>query len=126
MVKEESTLIIPDGIPKSGRVWKAKQTSKSSLLIRSSFCGPLKTFEEKEQIRNKRKQMLQMERDMKADRVKKIVEEKERREQQTKRRMENEYKSSVYQMVCHAILFHFFPALSFLHLDRSNPRNSRE
>jgi Cgr1 family len=89
---------IPEGRPKSGRTWKVKQTSRFSFQQRQGVVGHLnKTFEEKEEIRQKKERMLTLEREMKEENRQKAIEEKQRREDQQKRRMANEYKNSVYQ-----------------------------
>lgn len=107
MVKQEAlTSTIPEGRPKSGRVWKVKQKTRFSLQQRSGFLDNLnKSWEEKELIRKKKQQVLQLERDMKEEKRLKKIAERERREAQQKRRMENEYKNSVYQTVSIGIQF---------------------
>jgi hypothetical protein len=98
MVKEGASA--PDGLPKSGRAWKKKQTVRASTQKRQGFLKVLnKSFEEREELRKKKQQMLETERQMKEEKRQKILEEKAKREEKQKRRMENEYKNSVYQMI---------------------------
>jgi rRNA-processing protein CGR1 len=94
MVKAE----IPEGRPKSGRVWKTKQKTRTSAQNRRGVVAHMaKTFEEKERLRTEKERVLSLERELKEEKRQKLVEEKARREAQQKRRMENEYKNSVYQ-----------------------------
>ena len=99
MVKEVAVTKAPDGIPKAGRVWKARQKTRSSLQLKSDILNVNKSFEQKEAIRVQRKRMLDLERSMKEEKKAKKIEEKTRREEQEKRRLANEYKNSVYQTV---------------------------
>lgn len=97
-MKEEAN--IPVGVPKSGRIWKVKQVSRSSSVLRKGILSHLaKSFEEKEAIRQKNKNTKDLENEMLADKKQKKLEEKTRREEQQKRRADNEYKHSVYQAV---------------------------
>jgi regulator of replication initiation timing len=99
MVKEATS--IPDGVPKSGRKWKVKQTFRSSLQQRSGIMSTLnKSFEEKEAIRLKKKLVNEMEKEMLEEKKKKKVDERLRHEEQQKRRAANEFKTTVYQEVC--------------------------
>ena len=89
---------IPDGIPKSGRVWKVKQTSRASALLRTGLLqNQIKTLEEKQIIRTKKATILQLEREMKEESKKKREIQKEKRLENNKRRMANEYKNTSYQ-----------------------------
>ena len=90
--------VIPEGRPKSGRVWKVKQKTRASAQNRRGVVAHMsRTFEEKERLRTEKDRVLSLERELKAEKKQKVLEEKERREAQQKRRMENEYKNSVYQ-----------------------------
>jgi len=94
------TITVPMGIPKSGRVWKIKQSTRSSSLSRKGILSHLsKTFEEKQLIRSQYKEMKDLEKEMIEEKKIKILNEKKRREEQEKRRQENEYKTTVYQDV---------------------------
>lgn len=96
MVKET----IPEGVPKSGRFWKGKETERASALKRKGVMSHMaKSFEEREAIRRKRDETKALEREMIEEKRQKKIAERERREAQTKRRMANEYKSASYQTV---------------------------
>jgi hypothetical protein len=99
-------LKIPAGLPKSGRSWKVKQTTRSSAQSKQGVLKHLaKTFEQKEAERQRNKEVKELEREMVEEKKRKILEEKTRREEQAKRRVENEYKNSVYQQVTIATSF---------------------
>lgn len=92
--------IIPDGRPKSGRLWKVKQTFRSSAQDRRGVNKHLcKSFEQREIEKIKRNNVLALEREMKAETKNKKNEEKERREERQRQRQANEYKNSVYQEI---------------------------
>ena len=96
----KETVQIPDGVPKSGRVWKVKQTARSSAQLKKGILSHLsKTYEEREIERQKRRNVKELEQEMIEDKKQKKLEEKLRREAQEKRRQENEYKNSITQEV---------------------------
>ena len=87
---------VPDGVPKSGRCWKVKQTARSSAQLKKGILSHLaKTFEEK------KRNVKELEREMLEEKKQKKLDERTRREEQAKRRQENEYKNSVTQEVTH-------------------------
>ena len=93
---------VPDGVPKSGRCWKVKQTARSSAQLKKGILSHLaKTFEEKEIDREKKRNVKELEREMLEEKKQKKLDERTRREEQAKRRQENEYKNSVTQEVTH-------------------------
>jgi len=91
----------PPGRPKSGRVWKVKQTCKTSLLGTrlGAFDHRNKSLEVKQAERDRHLNMKTLEREMAEEKKRKKEEARVKREEQQKRRMENEYKNSVYQVL---------------------------
>lgn len=95
---KEDVKVIPDGLPKSGRSWKIKQTVRSSAQLKQGILSHLaKSFEEKERERQQKRNVKELEREMIEERKNAKLAEKARREEQQKRRQENEYKNAVTQ-----------------------------
>ena len=96
----ETTLEIPQGRPKSGRVWKTKQTKRFSSIKREGILKHMATpLLVKEAARVKKMQIRAIEAAMKDNTIQKKLEIKLKREEQQKRRMANEYKSASYQSI---------------------------
>lgn len=92
--------VIPAGKAKSGRVWKTKQTERSSALKRRGVLSHMaKTFEEKQRIREEKKAVQELENEMKEAKRQAKIEERLRREDKEKRKIANELKSSAFQNV---------------------------
>lgn len=103
MVKQEA---IRDGVPKSGRIWKVKQTERASSMNRRGVLSHMaKSYEEKQIIRQKKEEMKALQREMIEEKKMKIRAEKERRAERAKQRAANEFKNSSYQMVSVALVF---------------------
>lgn len=113
----------PEGIPKSGRVWKKRQTFRSSTTKRQGVLKHLSSdFEKKKLLQVRTKQIKEYERELKEQTRLKKVNERLRREEKQRRRLENEYKTVVTQEVTHfCFLFFFFKnnLLRMVFLDKS-------
>lgn len=91
---------IPVGKAKSGRLWKAKQTERSSALKKKGVLSHMaKTFEEKQRIREEKKAVQELENEMREVKRQSKIAERERREDKEKRKIANELKSSAFQNV---------------------------
>lgn len=98
---------VPDGVPKSGRIWKTKQTARSSSQLRKGILkNQSKTYEEREAIRLQKLKVHELEKEMKEETIQKRETEKQRRLERKKRIMEAEFKNTSYQMVTSKIIFH--------------------
>lgn len=90
----------PEGKPKSGRIWKTKQSSRASAKGRKGVLSHLsKTYEEREAIKAQKQYVKDLEKQMKEEKAAKIADEKQQKVEREQRRIANEYKSSVYQVV---------------------------
>ena len=98
IMSEATKTPIPEGMNKSGRVWKIKQTTRTSAQKRQGVLSHLaKSFEEKELIRKRKLEVKHLEDEMINAKKRKIAEEKEKAEERKKRRAENEQKTVTYQ-----------------------------
>lgn len=99
-VQSNDRVEVPDGRPKSGRVWKKKQVYRSSAQNRQGVLSHLaKTKVEKDVERQKLKALKELEREMRDATKNKKIEARLKREEQEKRRQANEFKTAVYQTV---------------------------
>ena len=91
---------IPDGIPKSGRFWKAKQKSRSSSQVRKGVLSHLSlTFEERQLKQAKINETKLLENKIKEESRSQRAEKKARVQEIKKIRQANEMKSSTYQVI---------------------------
>ena len=91
---------IPDGRPKSGRPWKIKQSTRTSMDKKKGVMYRFrKSYDTHKQEREKKLAMKILEREMKAEKQEKKDQEKARREEKERRRKENEFKTSSFQQI---------------------------
>lgn len=91
---------IPEGRPKSGRVWKTKQAYRTSAQTRKGVLKHLASdFEKRKQLQDKQRQVREYEKELQEQTRQKKVNERLRREEKQRRRMENEYKTVVVQQI---------------------------
>lgn len=94
------TVVIPEGRPKSGRIWKPKQKARFSSIKRAGLLkNQSKTFEERQAERIQKAKVLGLERDMREESKQKRLAEKERILEKRRKIAEAEKKNAVYQEV---------------------------
>jgi hypothetical protein len=91
--KDESQTVIK-GRNVSGRAWKKRNQKRASSLIKTSFNGQTKTWEQRQQDKMARKEMLEMQQELREERRQSKITKKERRLENEKRRAENEFKQA--------------------------------
>lgn len=90
----------PHGKAKSGRNWKVKEKSRHSTMHRQGTVSNLsKSQARHEADRARKKQVKELEMEMKAEKKQKALDAKERREEQNKRRLANQMKTASTQNI---------------------------
>lgn len=88
------------GMPKSGRNWKVVETARHSNQARQGvMANQSKSYSQHTAARDKKRQIKALEQEMKDARIEKIAEKKQKKEDQEKRRLANQYKSSSTQNI---------------------------
>lgn len=78
----------------SGRSWKVRPQKRASTLVKTKTNNRTKTFEERLQEKNLRKESLELQGELREERRQGKVLKKERRLENQKRRAENEFKTA--------------------------------
>lgn len=78
----------------SGRSWKLVATKRTSSLRKTLVNNQVKSWEERKAEKLKRKEILELQKQLMDERVKGLRDKKERRLENEKRRMENEYENA--------------------------------
>ncbi|KAK9759210.1 Cgr1 family [Popillia japonica] len=94
--KEKEIEYVPQGKPKSGRVWKT-QRKKFFTTVKSR--GIKTSFEKKKQLREELARVKQASREIIAAKKEEKQKKKERRRENLKRQKENQRKSEVVQVI---------------------------
>ncbi|KRT80894.1 hypothetical protein AMK59_6197, partial [Oryctes borbonicus] len=94
--QKEIVEIIPEGKPKSGRIWKSKRTKFSSTIKTRAIKS---SFEKKKQLKEELARVKEASRQIVAKKQEEKEKKKERRRENLKRQQENQRKSEVVQVI---------------------------
>jgi hypothetical protein len=78
----------------SGRSWKTRPQKRASSLIKTSANGQTKTWDERRQEKMARKEILELQNELREERRQAKITKKERRLENERRRAENEFKQA--------------------------------
>ena len=78
----------------SGRSWKKTSQKRASSLINTSVNNQSKSFEERQADKLNRKEALELQNQLKEERIQQLRDKKERRLENEKRQAENEFESA--------------------------------
>ncbi|XP_055470133.1 coiled-coil domain-containing protein 86 [Psammomys obesus] len=96
-LKKEELPVIPKGKPKSGRVWKDRSKKRFSQMVQDK---PLHTsWQRKMKERQERKLAKEFARHLEEEKQRRRQEKKERRAENLRRRLENERKAEIVQVI---------------------------
>ncbi|XP_066574610.1 coiled-coil domain-containing protein 86 [Amia ocellicauda] len=91
------TAVVPLGKPKSGRVWKDRNKQRFSALLRDKpLCS---SWERKMEGRREKERVKGLARQLQDDKKREREEKRMRREETLKRRLENERKAEIVQVI---------------------------
>jgi Cgr1 family len=76
----------------SGRNWKKVATKRTSSLVKAAFNNQTKSYEQRRADKLRRKEVLELQKQLQEERVQAIRDKKERRLENERRRAENEYE----------------------------------
>uniref|UniRef100_A0A8C2RN61 Coiled-coil domain-containing protein 86 n=1 Tax=Capra hircus TaxID=9925 RepID=A0A8C2RN61_CAPHI len=94
---KEEVPVIPKGKPKSGRVWKDRSKKRFSQMVQDK---PLRTsWQRKMKDRQERKLAKDFARHLEEEKERRRQEKKERRAENLRRRLENERKAEIVQVI---------------------------
>nr|XP_020457796.1 LOW QUALITY PROTEIN: coiled-coil domain-containing protein 86 [Monopterus albus] len=89
--------VIPQGKPKSGRVWKDRNKQRFSALLRDKpLCS---SWEKKMEAKQEKQLVKQFSLQLKEEKARQKEEKRKRREENLKRRAENERKAEIVQVI---------------------------
>ena len=78
----------------SGRNWKTVATKRTSSLRKTTFNNQTKSYEQRKAEKLRRKETMEMQKQLQEERVQGLRDKKERRLENERRRAENEYESA--------------------------------
>ena len=78
----------------SGRNWKTVATKRTSSLRKTAFNNQTKSYEQRRAEKLRRKEVLELQKQLQEERVQGLRDKKERRLENERRRAENEYENA--------------------------------
>ena len=78
----------------SGRNWKPVATKRTSSLRKTAFNGQIKSYEQRKAEKLRKKEMLELQKQLQEERVQGLRDKTERRLENERRRAENEYENA--------------------------------
>eukprot|EP00980_Cylindrotheca_fusiformis_P017395 scaffold5395_cov126-Cylindrotheca_fusiformis.AAC.15 len=105
--KTESKTVVK-GRNVSGRSWKTRPQTRASKLIKTEYNGQTKTWEERNQERQAKKEIMELQKALQEERRQAKISKKERRLENERRRAENEFKQA--QRSAKALNIHKLPS----------------
>ena len=98
--KVDKDVDVLEGVPKSGRFWKTKQTMRNSSQLRQGVLSHMQSsLEKRNQEKARRASMRAVEAQMKEEKAEERRKEREKKEEKAKRRAANEFRGTTYQQI---------------------------